>query len=233
MSGIGNYGKTEQMLQLMLIKSVKEGKKWGIFSPEQYPPVHFYQGLIHSYIGKSTNKFHSNQMSEEEYEKGMNFIREHFFYIFPAINAPTPDYINERFAELIIKDKIDGCVIDPFNQLDNDWGKYGRDDQYIGEFLSVQKRFALLNNIFMIIIAHPKTMRKDSNGNYPCPDVYDLAGGAMWNNKCDNILSYHRPNYQTDKYDPVCEFRSQKIKKQGINGIPGHRRKILLDGTVF
>lgn len=222
MHGIPNHGKTILTLQLCLIKSIKEGKKWGIFSPEQNPPIDFYKDLIHTYIGKSTEKYHSNQMSMDEYNKGMDFIHEHFYFVYPKDESPTPDYINERFGELIVKHKINGCIIDPFNQLDNDYGKHGRDDIYISSFLNKEKRFALTNNLYKMIIAHPKGgLVKGKEGNYECPDVYNVSGGAMWNNKCDNILVTYRPYYNTDKTNPEVEFRSQKIKKQKYVGIPG------------
>ena len=214
---------TTMMLQLCLIRSVKEGMKWGVFSPEQNPPIDFYKDLIHTYIGKSTEKYHSNQMSLKEFEDGMKFINDHFFFVYPKDDAPTPDYINERFSELIFKHKVDGCIIDPFNQLDNDWGKNGRDDHYISGFLSKEKRFGLEHNVYKIIIAHPKNNleKKKNTNNYECPTEYNLAGGAMWANKCDNILATYRPYFGEDKSNPSVEFRSQKIKKQKYVGIPG------------
>jgi twinkle protein len=228
MGGIGNHGKSSMMLQLMLIKSIKEGDKWSIFSPEQYPPVYFYNDLIHSYVGLSPYKFHQNQMSKKQYMEALDFMHEHFFYMYPENDSPTPDYINERHMECIIKHKVAGCMTDPFNQLANDWAKFGRDDQYLDVFLSKEKRFALEENVYKIIVAHPSgSLKKVSagnynEGNYECPEPRNLAGGAMWENKCDNILSYYRPFYSTDKTDTTCEFRSQKIKKQKIVGIPGN-----------
>ena len=64
-------------------------------------------------------------------------------------------------------------------------------------------------------------MRKDADGNYPCPDLFDLADGAMWNNKKDNILIYHRPNHQKDPQSPNCELHSKKIKRQKTVGKKG------------
>ena len=226
MGGIPGHGKTTMMLQLCLIRSAKEGLKWGVFSPEQNPPIDFYKDLIHTYIGKSTEKNHKkNYMSRAEYEKGMDFIHEHFFFVYPKDNSPTPKYINERFGELIVKHKIDGCITDPFNQLDNDLEKAnGRDDQYISVYLNDEKRFALDNKIYKIIIAHPRgNLQKVKNThNYECPDEYNLSGGAMWANKCDNILATYRPFHGEDKSNPTVEFRSQKIKKQKYVGIPGN-----------
>jgi twinkle protein len=222
MNGIPNHGKTTLMLQLMLIKSICEGDKWGVFSPENFPPNEFYDELIQTYIGKPTDPiFGAKQMSQQEYEQGMDFINEHFYYLYPEKESPTPEYINARFKEMVIKHGVTGCLIDPFNQLDNDMSKAGRDDLYISKFLTEEKRFALKHDIYKIIIAHPSKLQKLKEGGYAVPDPYDLHGGSMWNNKLDNILCTHRPNYWNDKTDTMVEFHSQKIKKQALVGIPG------------
>ncbi len=246
MHGLPNMGKSILMLQLMLLKSINEGVRWGIFSPEQNPPIDFYKDLIHMYIGKSTEPWHKYRMNEAEFNQGMDFMKEHFFFVYPKTESPTPQYINDRFEELMIKEKIDGCLIDPFNQLDNDWASAGgRDDQYISLFGAKEKRFALSKNVYKIIIAHPKgNMEKltdktqdpelKNSGNYRCPDIYDLAGGAMWGNKMDNILCTHQPYFNTRRNSQktdgdnvsghslfMTQFQSQKIKKPKLIGFPG------------
>jgi hypothetical protein len=221
--GIMNQGKSTMSMQFLLMKAVFEGYKYACFSPEQDPPDDFYDDLVHMYIGQNTQPYFNNQMTESEYIRGMDFVKEHFFYIYPESDSPTPEYINKRFDEVIKKHKVDGCIIDPYNQLDNDIRKNGgREDLYLSSFLSQQKRFAQQHNIFMIIVAHPKgTLSKKSSGDYEKPNFYDLSGGAMWSNKCDNILCTYRPHYTSDKNDRSVEFSSQKIKKQKLCGIPG------------
>ena len=51
--------------------------------------------------------------------------------------------------------------------------------------------------------------------------MYDLAGGAMWGNKSDNIVYVHRPHYTSDKSSTAVMVGSQKIKKQKLCGRPG------------
>lgn len=223
MHGIMNQGKSTMVMQLCLLKAVYRGYKFGFFSPEQDPPDDFYDDLIHMYIGENTQFGFSNQMSEENYIKGMDFIKEHFFYIYPENESPTPEYINSRFVELIKRHKIDGCIIDPYNQLDNDIKKSGgREDLYLSAFLSKQKRLAQVHDIFMFIITHPKgNLSKNGNGDYEKPNIYDLSGGAMWSNKCDNVLCTYRPYYSSDYERRDVEFTSQKIKKQKLCGTPG------------
>ncbi len=225
MHGIGNHGKSAMLMQLLLIKAMKDNYKYGVFSPENMPVEEFYKDLIHSYIGKSTEKHHQNQMTPDELDQGMKFIGDHFFLIYPEENMPTPEYINHRFRELVIKENIDGCVIDPYNQLDNDISKKGnREDQYLSTFLSKVKKFAVQQDLFYYIISHPKGNLQKDGLDYECPNVFDLSGGAMWNNKCDNILVTHRPFYSSEKVRTEVDFKSQKIKKQKLNGIPGDVR---------
>lgn len=223
MHGIMNQGKSTMIMQLCLMKAVFCGFKYAFFSPEQDPPDDFYDDLIHAYIGENTQRHFSNQMSETDYIRGMNFIKDHFFYIYPENESPTPEYINARFIEVIKKHHVDGCVIDPYNQLDNDIRKNGgREDLYLSSFLSQQKRLAQQYQIYMIIIAHPKsTLSKNSQGDYEKPNIYDLSGGAMWSNKCDNVLCTYRPYYTSDYERRDVEFISQKIKKQKLCGKPG------------
>jgi len=221
--GIGNHGKSTFLMQLLLIKSVFDGYKWAFFSPEQNPPSDFYDEIVHMYIGKNTLAGYKDQMSEDEYIKGMNFVKNHFFYIYPDNDAPTPEYINIRFLEVYKKHKIDGFIIDPYNQLDNDINKTGgREDLYLSAFLTNQKRIALKYNLFAFIISHPKGgLQKSNKGDYKEPNIYDLSGGAMWGNKCDNIICIYRPYATTQKTNILTKFISQKIKKQKLCGRPG------------
>lgn len=223
MGGIPNHGKTTMMLQLALIKSINEGTKWGVFSPEQNPPNDFFNDLIGMYIGKPVHKHVSNRMSAREYELGMDFVNEHFFFVYPEKKKHTPRLINEKFERLIVKFGCAGCITDPFNQLDHDWASSNnRDDRYISLYLSDEKRFAIEHDCYKIIIAHPNSSRvANADGDYACPKVFDIAGGALWAAKCDNILQVHRPKFNSDNTDQTTEFHSQKIKKQRIVGKPG------------
>lgn len=221
-TGHGNMGKTTLVNYILLCRALIFKEKFAIFSPENQPAEEFYDDFVEILMGGSTKPENHNRVGQYTYEKAYDFISQHFFNVYPTENDPTPEYIQERFLELIIKEKIDGVVIDPFNQLYNDYeAKNGRDDRYLSEFLSKYKKFATQNNIFALIVAHPKSMQKYGAQDYPCPDVYDLAGGAMWNNKMDNIYVYHRPLASSDPSANSCMFRALKIKRQKQVGKKG------------
>lgn len=223
LSGIGNFGKSTFLKYLLLMQVIVEGKKYALFSPEDNPAAEFYHDLVEIYFGANcAGDVMLNRPSLNEYERIYDWISKHIFYVYPKDISPTPDYIKEVFLELIIKEQVDGCIIDPFNQMTNDYSKTGgRDDKYLETVLADFARFAQKNDIYFLIVAHPKAMRKQDDGNYPCPDVFDLAGGAMWNNKMDNILIYHRPEKGSNPNSTLCEFHSKKIRRQKIVGLPG------------
>ena len=218
--GLPNSGKTEFILQLMLLKSKNEGDKWGVFTPENYPAGEFYDNLIHTLVGKTTDPYYKNQqMTQSEYEESSKFVRDHFFYIYPKENH-TINEIQLNFKYLIEKENISGTLIDPFNQLFNEMeGK--RDDHYLSYFLNQRKRFANEYDIYDLITAHPKTMVRNKDGEYNCPNLYDISGGAMWGNKIDNLIVTHRPNYVYQPHTTDIEIHVKKVKKQKLVGIPG------------
>ncbi len=215
-TGYGNHGKSFFMLQLMLTKSIYDGWKWAIFSPENYPANDFYDDLIEMYVGKWLDK-----MSEDEYVEACLFIDEHIFYVYPE-NEHDINSINEKFRQLVLKKGIDGVMVDPFNQLDSNQKAFQREDQYLSEILKDIKRFTLLNNISYNIIAHPKNPHYNQDKSLPVVDMYDIAGGAMWGNKVDNILSYYRPNFHVNKNSPEVDVYIQKLKRKRTGGQLGN-----------
>jgi hypothetical protein len=241
-SGIGNYGKSSFMKWEMVFRIVRFGEKVAIFTPEELPAEQFYHDLVEIYFGKDCTPNNPNRPPYDLYMKVYKMIGEHIFMVYPKNVSPTPDYVKEVFLSLIIKHGVERVIIDPFNQMANDYTKGGgRSDKYLETFLSDCTRFARKNNVYFDIVVHPHKMRKGDDGNYPCPEVFDLADGAMWNNKADNILIYHRPFAQTAPESPICEFHSKKIRRQKIVGIKGffefqlqrNTRRFTFDGVDY
>jgi twinkle protein len=213
--GWANHGKTTLVLQLMLTKSFYDGWKWAIFSPENYPATDFYDDLIEMYAGKWLDK-----MSEQEYIEAALFIDQHIFYVYPD-DGHDINSINEKFRYLVLKKGVDGVLIDPYNQLDRTATHFQREDLYLSDQLKDIKRFALLNSVSYNIVAHPAKQSKQEDKSLPPVDMYDIAGGAMWANKADNIISYYRPNHHNDKTSPEVQIYTQKIKRRRTGGKPG------------
>lgn len=220
-SGTPGSGKSIFYLQLALIKAVKDGWKWAVFSPEQYPASEFYDDLIEMMVGKPADPFFgANQMSKEEYMQAMKFVMNHFFYVYPDTDHKVAD-IEQNFLYLHKRYGIHGVIIDPINEIIHDMG--AREDQYLSVFLKDRKRFAHSYNLCYTIIVHPRTIRRDKEGKFPVLHASDLSGGSMFWNKTDNLFVLHRP-CALDANDPEfnrVDIHIQKIKKQKLVGRVG------------
>lgn len=226
LSGIGNYGKSSFKKWFVLMRIILFGEKVATFSPEDTPAEEYFHDYVEMILGCECTPYNPNNPKSSIYEAAYDFVSKHIFYISAEMLSPTPKYIKEKFLELIIQEKVDFCVIDPFNQMTNDYhGFGGRTDKYLETFLADCARFAQKNDIYFWIIAHPKTMKKLANGNYECPDIYDIADGGMWANKMSNILIYHRPFAQTEPNNPTAIVSFKKIKKKSV----GRRGEILIE----
>jgi hypothetical protein len=221
LTGIGNYGKSAFKKWYQVFRAVMYDEKFGGFTPEDNPPEEYYHDLVEILLGCDCTPTNPYRPSPDTYEYAYDFIIKHFFYVYPKEAEPTPKYIKEILLELIVKEKLDGCDVDPFNQMSNNYQGFGGRDKYLEFVLTDLSRFAVINNVYLWVIAHPTKLPKGGDGNYVCPDVFDINDGAMWNNKVDNLLVYHRPFAQTDPQNPACEFHSKKIRRQKTVGKKG------------
>jgi len=225
LTGYGNMGKSTYWLWYLVMRAVLYGEKAALFSPEADPPRDFYWDIIEIYLGANCLPSNPNRPNHEQFKRAKKWVAEHFFDVTPSELAPTPQVIKETFLSLILSKDVKSVVVDPFNQLTNDYSSTGgRSDKYLETFLSDCARFAKKNGVNFDIIAHPKTphpSEKDGLGDYPCPDQFKIADGTMWNNKADNILVYHRPFGFSSPAASNTEVHSKKIRRQKIVGEKG------------
>ena len=207
-------GKSEFTNTLTILKSINDGWKWMVYSPESYPVMDFVDTLIHTYIGKSTDSYYSNQMNKIEYDKGYEFVKKYFKPI-DFQHVPTTEEIKEAF----IASDCDGLVIDPYNSLDD---KGEPLYNFLKKSLTEWKRIAVKEKRTIVLIEHPHSANSlDEKGNPNEPSEYTLSGGKMWHNKCDVIGVVHRPLVHSDPQETIVTFRTRKVKNQKLNGFPG------------
>lgn len=219
-TGYQNEGKSLFLLSLSALKSFFEGWKFAVFSPENTPIMDFFDDLIETYIGKSSDPYYkSNQMSEEEYIEACNFVNNHFYMIYPDENFEL-NTILEKTKYLIRKQGVRALIIDPYNTIEHKMRNGEREDLYISRFMSSLKRFAVDNDISVHLVAHQLTPKKDAKGLYPRPDTNMIKGGGTFADKADNTLFVWRPERALDFSSTSVIFGSQKIKKQKLVGIP-------------
>jgi len=220
-TGYNNEGKSTFLRHLQLCKSAYESTRWAFFAPEDYPSKDFYTDLVHSYVGKSIDRCYLNVMTEDELIDGMDAIRD-WFYLVDPIKDKSLDSIFELMLYLVKKKGIEGITIDPYNQIEHAMKIGEREDLYISRFMSQLKRFSIVNDVYVNLVAHQVTPDFGrGEKQYPKPNIYRIKGGGTFADKADNVISVWRPNRFVDRDDPTVLVESQKIKKQRLVGIPG------------
>lgn len=228
-TGYQNEGKSMFLNQLATIKAANDGWKFGVFSPENMPMNDFFNDIIEMYVGKSADPYYkNNQMPIEEYKMAMDFVKKHFFLIYPQ-KFFTLDNIFHRASYLVKTKGIRSLIIDPYNTVQHKMERGEREDLYISRFMSQLKRFALDKNISIHLVAHQITPRKGDDGRYPKPDINSIKGGGTFPDKADNCLFVWRPERALNFSDTSVVFGSQKIKKQKLVGIPQEVHGIQFD----
>jgi twinkle protein len=217
LTGYMNQGKTQLLSYMLLAKSISDGSKWALFTPEGNDAEDFYEDLCHTYIGKPTLDGFGEKCTKKEYEDARNFINEHFFFVMPN----TFDYFDvlKTFQYLIDNKGIYGVVIDGYNSLS--FNSTSNEYLIIRNFLIHQRNFTVQNDIASFVVVHPRNTIVEKKEELPEPEVFSLSGGAEWGNKADTILVYNRPYFRQDITDTTCSLTTKKMKKQKLMAIPG------------
>lgn len=223
-TGYANEGKSLYLKQMALIKGLNERKKFIFCSPEDYPADEFYDDLIHTLVGKTTDKDYGvdRVISEELYLKAYEMIKDIFVFLYIEPPHNSIRSVLEEFKRICKNEEIYGCVIDPLLKFARPKEMAdSRDDIYASYIGSICVDFARQTNTSFHLVMHQvtPTLEKDTK-KYQEPSMYRIKGGGSWSDGFDNILSVWRPHYASDKLDTEVQFSSQKIKKQKLTGIP-------------
>lgn len=214
-TGVPNSGKSEAWDQLMLNTMVLHGWKWTVFSPENYPPEYHFAKLAEKYIGKpAKQRYGSDPMSRLDIRNAINFYDKHLKTITPGDgDGTTLAEILNRTKKNKIEFGCDGLLIDPYNEIEHKIPNGMSETQYCSSFLSRLRNFGRLNEIEVVLIAHPKKMELQDSGEYRVPSLYDISGSAHFYNKADVGISVWR-SFQQKTY--ASELHITKIRDRNI-----------------
>jgi len=206
-TGYPSSGKSEFLDAILINMALMHNWRVMYFSPENYPTEEHMAKLAEKYIGTNLRS-----MTPQEDSKALEFLQKHYSWM--DMEDPYLEKIMCLAEEENADSGLDCLVIDPWNNVFHDRGHL-REDEYLSECLGKVLRFARTKKILIAVVAHPKNPQKDKDGNYPTPDLYCISGGAMWRNKADYGLCYHRPNMGKHEL----EVMVQKIKQKWMGQV--------------
>ena len=213
-TGIPSHGKSNftDWFVLNLINDYKLKGSW--FSPEHSPMSLYQTNLIEKVIGKSfwgkVDGYEVDRVTKGEIKDYHDWANEKI-YLTDAVNGefPTWDWLLDKFKEQMYSFGIDIFVIDAFNKVLLPSGN--RIDE-IAKVLTKLTHFAQSNNVIVFLIAHPTKMKKDDQGIYPVPTLYDVSGTADFRNMTHNGYTIYRHFEDDNGQEDETEFINMKTK---------------------
>ena len=218
MTGFANIGKTTTQLFLKIMASKLYGYRWLMYCPENEPVGDLMIDIAEMYCGKTADKDFSDRMNQDDYLMAIDWAYKHFT-VLTFDETPTVEDVLQSFSDMMQVEHYDGVSLDPLNDLKaaEKQSKY----EYYYDALSNIRRFIKKFDIMFYLVVHPGTAanrRRNEDGTRPAPNMSDVEFGAMFGNRADSFLVFHR-NPQSDKWN-VTEIHVQKIKFQKLVGVP-------------
>jgi twinkle protein len=103
---------------------------------------------------------------------------------------------------------VDIFVIDAFNKVRL---PSGNRLEMINDMLSRLTSFCQVNNVSVILVAHPTKMKKNESGVYDIPTLYDVSGSADFRNQTHNGFAIHR-YFESENQEAFTKFVNLKTK---------------------
>jgi len=195
-----HQGKSQFGFELMMNLSEYSGWKWALYSPETGSPTEVFAELLWVYLRKPFLINDHLTATDEETEKAISFINEHFY----IIDSGLQDLTVEGFytaVEQIESDNfitIDGCMIDPFTEIKTDVSSGVRDDIAIGQVLTKIRKHSAEKDYHTIVTVHTKHQQAKYKNGVPYvdkPTMNDIAGGMQWSRKGMMVINVWRCPY--------------------------------------
>lgn len=197
-TGIPSHGKSSYAEWHVLNLCNDYNMKASFFSPEHSPMELHQTTFIQKVVGKNFWKEMDGvpRIDKEDIARYKDWANEKIYITNPekGIN-PSWEWLLERFKEQLFTYGIDIFVIDAFNKVELPKGKKL---EAINDVLTKLTMFAQMNDVMVFLVAHPTKMKKNDNGIYDNPSLYDVSGSADFRNQTHNGYGIYR-NFANDE----------------------------------
>lgn len=222
-TGIPGHGKDEYSNWILALLAMNRGWKIGDCGFEEEPEQTVTK-LIEKITGKAFDfrKDSANRMTVQDFEHGIRIVDSHFhFYNTEEIDTDI-DSILAIADRLVFKHGIKGLRINPWNWIENNTGIEGT--EYVSLVYSKIIRWARLRGVHVFIVAHTTKIKKDKNGIFEVPNLYDISGSAHFYNKTHNGMTAY-----LDFNKMIFTIYIQKVKQSwlGQRGFVSYKFNVL------
>jgi twinkle protein len=213
-TGVPGSGKSE-WLDALMVNLAKQGRwQFIVYSPENWPLELHHSKIVEKFTGKPFNPGPTPRVDEDDLDGAEEWMRDKFMFARP--NKPHILSILDECMDLVsLADPPNvktGVVIDPWNQLEHHRPAGMSETEYISETLTYVIERVRAYRCHLWLVAHPRMLQRDKNGQFPIPRPYDISGSAHWYNKSDNCLCVHRDQSPNASNVQAVEIYVQKVR---------------------
>jgi twinkle protein len=193
LTGIPSHGKSSFANEIACRMALRYGWTAAFASFEQHPQRDHLRNLRAYFHGKKVI-----HQSDEEIAEADSWVDRQFSFIVPSDEDEVSlEWVIDKARAAVVQHNAKLVVIDPWNEMDHvrprDWSM----TEYTGYAIKEFKRFAKRFGVHLIVAAHPAKQRRDDNGGFAIPHLYDIADSAHWYNKPDVGLVVWRDKART------------------------------------
>ena len=211
-TGIPSHGKSN-FLEWYLLNLIDEHEvKVSVFSPEHNPMELHMTNFMQKAIGKPFfgDVDGVKKIDSEDIERFGKWSEGRLYLTGGGAGEVVDwDWLFDKFKEQIFTFGIDVFVIDAWNKVQMPKGLSGKEG--IDTILTRITAFCQQNNVQVFLVAHPTKMRKNDNGKYELPQLYDVSGSADFRNQTHNGFSVYR-HFADENDEGSTDFFNLKTK---------------------
>ena len=213
-TGKPNSGKTDFLNDLTCRLMAKTGRNVCYLSFEVPDKNKHMANLIRLMLGKVNTAAYTR----EQLQPIVSFLDGHMVHLDLHEVSPTPANIIERAERVKRAMPLKYLIIDPYLFMEMETGRYNTETQAIKGMLTQMQAWGRNNGVWVIIVAHPRSLKK-LNGKNELEeiDMYTISGSANWANLADFIFSISRieePDRRYTRLD-MLKVRDQDLCRTG------------------
>ena len=214
MTGMPNSGKTD-FLNDLTSRIMRDTERFVCYLSFEVPDKDKHIAhLVHLLLGKAN----TTDYTDEQLTPYIDFLNTHMIHLDMHEVPPTPGNILHRADLVRRRQPLKYLVIDPYLFVDAQNGKAETETQSIKSMLTRFQSWGREHHIWVIIVAHPRSLKKiDGKNEMEDINMYTISGSANWANLADFILSITRvnePNRAFTRLD-VLKVRDQELCRTG------------------
>ncbi len=196
-TGIAGHGKSTFLLNVLLKIAREQGVRSFFYVPENEA---YLRDKLQKMWGADDDGF-------QHFADSQCFVQSAVVHHLDE-RPHTLEWVLDRAAVAVERDKVEIVMIDPWNELDRAKPDKMLMTDYIGECLMMIKRFCRSMNVIVIVVAHPTKAVNENGGRIA--GLADIEGSMNWFNKCDNGLIVVR-----DPENNTARVISAKVREIG------------------